>query len=318
MKTIQSFFEKKVNNDILSIILNIEKASIILNEKLLNGGRDIIGSTGGKNIQGEEVQKLDIIAHNLFVEKFENNNNIHAILSEEKKDIIKSNKHGSYLIAMDPLDGSSNIDVNIPVGSIFSVYKKNKKSLEFDEKDFLRKGKEQKLAAYVIYGTATMLVIGVDNYVYGFTLHVNEKKYFLTNNKIRIPENGNIFSINEGNNKGVDQEILNYLVFCKSLNHDGKRTHTGRFIGSLVADFHRNMLKGGIFIYPDTADKPNGQLRLIYECNPIALIATFANGLSSNKYEDILEVIPKDNHERVSFIVGSKKMVNKLLSFYKK
>ena len=160
--------------------------------------------------------------------------------------------------------------------------------------------------------------IGIQNFVYGFTLNVKEKKYFLTHNNIRIPENGNIFSINEGNNKSIDKEILNYLIFCKSLNSNGKRTHTGRFIGSLVADFHRNMLKGGIFIYPNTADKPNGQLRLIYECNPIALISSFANGLSSNKVKDILEIIPKDNHERTSFIVGSKKMVNKLLSFYEK
>tara|TARA_B100001250_G_C19506224_1_gene659655 strand:- start:281 stop:772 length:492 start_codon:yes stop_codon:yes gene_type:complete len=163
-----------------------------------------------------------------------------------------------------------------------------------------------------------MLVIGVQNCVYGFTLNVKEKKYFLTHNNIKIPENGNIFSINEANNQSIDQEILSYLTFCKSLNLDGKRTHTSRFIGSLVADFHRNMLKGGIFIYPNTADKPNGQLRLIYECNPIALIASMANGISSNKYKDILEITPKNNHERISFIVGSKKMVHKLLSFYEK
>jgi len=319
MKNINSFFKNKIDNSILSILLNIEKASIILNTKLLNGGSDIQGSTGTKNVQGEQVQKLDIIAHNLFEKEFKSNKNVHAILSEEKENIINLNKYGEYLIAMDPLDGSSNIDVNIPVGSIFSVHKKEKKNTKyFNKKGFLIPGKKQKMAAYIIYGTATMFVIGINNCVYGFTLNVLEKKYFLTHENIRIPENGQIFSINEGNSKSIDKEILNYLTFCKRLNSNGKRTHTGRFIGSLVADFHRNMLKGGIFIYPDTADKPSGQLRLIYECNPIALISQFANGQSSDKHKDILEIIPKDNHERVSFIVGSKKMVHKLLSFYKK
>ena len=319
MKNLNSFFKNKIENSILSVILNIEKASIILNEKLLNSGAEIQGSTGKKNIQGEQVQKLDIIAHNLFEKEFASNQNIHAILSEEKEDVINLHKSGEYLIAMDPLDGSSNIDVNIPVGSIFSVNKKNTENSEdFDKKGFLVPGKKQKLAAYIIYGTATMFVIGIKNCVYGFTLNVEAKKYFLTHENIHMPEDGNIFSINEGNSESIDKEILNYLTFCKRLNSKGKRTHTGRFIGSLVADFHRNMLKGGIFIYPDTADKPSGQLRLIYECNPIALISQFANGKSSNKYIDILEVIPKKNHERVPFIVGSKKMVHKLLSFYKK
>jgi len=319
MENLNSFFKNKIEESILSVILNIEKASIILNEKLLNGDSDIKGSTGLKNIQGEQVQKLDIIAHNLFEKEFTSNKNVNAILSEEKEDVINLNKHGEYLIAMDPLDGSSNIDVNIPVGSIFSIHqKKNINSQDFDEKAFLVPGKQQKLAAYIIYGTSTMFVIGINNCVHSFTLNLAEQKYFLTNENICIPENGNIFSINEGNNESIDKEILNYLTFCKRLNSKGKRTHTGRFIGSLIADFHRNMLKGGIFIYPNTADKPYGQLRLIYECNPIALISQFANGKSSNKYKDILEIIPKNNHERVSFIVGSKKMVHKLLSFYKK
>ena len=318
MENIASFFKNKTDNAILSIVLNIEKASILLNDKLLNGGSEIQGSTGEENVQGERVQKLDIIAHDLFEKEFELNNNIHAVLSEEKEDIINLNKDGEYLIAMDPLDGSSNIDVNIPVGSIFSVYKKKTNSKEFDENSFLRKGKEQEFATYIIYGTATMLVIGLKNCVYGFTLNLKENQYLLTHKNIKIPENGNIFSINEANNQSIDKEILNYLTFCKSLNPNGKRTHTSRFIGSLVADFHRNMLKGGIFIYPNTADKPNGQLRLIYECNPIALIAYFANGGSSNKFKDILKINPKDNHERTSFIVGSKQMVQKLLSFYEK
>ena len=318
MKSIDSFFKNKIDDSTLSILLNIEKASVLLNKKLINGESEIKGATGTKNIQGENVQKLDIIAHNLFIDEFNSNANIHAILSEEKKDIIKARVKGKYLIAMDPLDGSSNIDVNIPVGSIFSIYEKQKEHKNFDEKSFLVEGRKQTFAAYIIYGTSTMFIIGIQNYVYGFTLNLKKGKYFLTHQNITIPENGNIFSINEGNNKSVDDEILAYLNFCKSLNNKGKRTHTGRFIGSLVADFHRNMLKGGIFMYPDTADKPNGQLRLIYECNPIALIASFANGSSSNKSKNILNIKPKENHERTPFFVGSKKMMEKLLSFYQK
>ena len=316
MYSLSSFFENKIDKSELSILLSIEKASIFLNEKLLNGGRDIHGSTGKENIQGEKVQKLDIIAHNLFETEFSFNENIQSVLSEEKEEIINLNENGDYLIAMDPLDGSSNIDVNIPVGSIFSFFKKNKSSISKD--CFLRKGKEQAFAAYIIYGTATMFVIGINNKVYGFTLNLKKEKYILTHENIIIPDNGTIFSINEGNNNSIDKEVLNYLSYCKKLNEEGKRTHTARFIGSLVADFHRNMLKGGIFIYPNTADKPKGQLRLIYECNPIALIASYANGKSSNKFKDILEICPTNNHERTSFIVGSKKMVNQLISFYEK
>lgn len=316
MYSLSSFFENKIDKSELSILLSIEKASIFLNEKLLNGGRDIHGSTGKENIQGEKVQKLDIIAHNLFETEFSFNENIQSVLSEEKEEIINLNENGDYLIAMDPLDGSSNIDVNIPVGSIFSFFKKNKSSISKD--CFLRKGKEQAFSAYIIYGTATMFVIGINNKVYGFTLNLKKEKYILTHENIIIPDNGTIFSINEGNNNSIDKEVLNYLSYCKKLNEEGKRTHTARFIGSLVADFHRNMLKGGIFIYPNTADKPKGQLRLIYECNPIALIASYANGKSSNKFKDILEICPTNNHERTSFIVGSKKMVNQLISFYEK
>ena len=218
---------------------------------------------------------------------------------------------------MDPLDGSSNISVNIPVGSIFSILQKKNLSVSLCENDFLVKGKEQECAAYILYGTSTILILALNNEVNGFTLNLNKNDFFLTFPNLQIPEEGNIFSINEGNIKSVDKEIFNYVEHCKGLNPEGKRTHTGRFIGSLVADFHRNMMKGGIFIYPKTSDKPNGQLRLIYECNPIALIAKFAGSKSSDGITSILEKKPKSIHERTAFITGSTKMVDELLSFYK-
>ena len=319
MINLNTFFKKKnlLESSLFKIIDNICSGAKIVNEVLLNGNPENFKSENVKNIQNEDVQKLDLIANNIFLENFKNNFEINGILSEENEKIIEGNSLGKYLIAMDPLDGSSNISVNIPVGSIFSILQKKNLSVGLCENDFLVKGKEQECAAYILYGTSTILILALNNEVNGFTLNLNKNDFFLTFPNLQIPEEGNIFSINEGNIKSVDKEIFNYVEHCKKLNSDGKRTHTGRFIGSLVADFHRNMMKGGIFIYPKTSDKPNGQLRLIYECNPIALIAKFAGSKSSDGITSILEKKPKSIHERTAFITGSNKMVDELLSFYK-
>ncbi len=309
---LQQFLKnQQYHQTIIDIILNIKDGSIQMYQKLNEETSDIYGPSGLKNIQNEEVQKLDIIANDIFIEKFKKNNSIAQLLSEENKEIITLNSAGNYLIAMDPLDGSSNIDVNIPVGSIFSV-------LENNNNGFLQPGKNQKLACYVIYGTTTMMVFAINNRVNGFSLNTKTKEFILTHPNIKTPLDGIIFSINEGNNKSIDTEIVEFTNYCKKLNSKGKRTHTGRFIGSLIADFHRNMLKGGIFIYPKTSDRPNGQLRLIYECNPIAYIACAASSEASNLKNNILDIVPKNIHERTPFVVGSVNMVQKLLSFYKK
>jgi len=297
--------------NIVDIIINIKDGSIQMYQKLNEETSDIYGSSGLKNVQNEAVQKLDIIANNIFIEKFKKNNAIAKLLSEENEKIINFNNSGNYLVAMDPLDGSSNIDVNIPVGSIFSILENNKLG-------FLQAGKNQKLACYVIYGTTTMMVFAMNDEVNGFSLNTKTKEYILTHPNIKTPLDGIIFSINEGNNKSIDTEIVEFINYCKKLKSNGQRTHTGRFIGSLIADFHRNMLKGGIFIYPKTSDRPNGQLRLIYECNPIAYIARAAESEASDLKNNILDVIPKNIHERTPFVVGSINMVQKLLSFYKK
>ena len=309
--------EKLNHSPIFNILNDIKNGSILINNTLLNGNPNDLAPSGLKNIQEENVQKLDIIANNILLDLFQKNESINGILSEENENIIQGNKKGNYLIAMDPLDGSSNISVNIPVGSIFSIFKKNNSGSSAMKEDFLKKGKDQECAVYILYGTATIFVIAINNKVHGFTLNLEKKEFYLTYPNINIPENGNIYSINEGNIRSVEKEIKQYVNYCKELNNNGKRTHTGRFIGSLVADFHRNMMKGGIFIYPKTSDKPNGQLRLIYECNPIALIAKYANAKSSDGAQNILEKKPKTIHERTAFIVGSIKMVDKLLNFYK-
>lgn len=304
---------KNYINPLKQILLDIEKGSIKIYEKFNEEHSDIFGSSGEHNIQGEEVQKLDLIANDIFINRFQENQDIHAILSEENENIIECHDQGDYLIAMDPLDGSSNIDVNIPVGSIFSVLKKIEGT---SEQSFLQKGNKQQMACYIIYGTSTMLVFAINNEAFGFTLNTKEKEYFLTHPNIKSPENGNIFSINEGNINSIEPEIIDFIKYCKQLNREGKRTHTGRFIGSLIADFHRNMLKGGIFIYPATSDKPKGQLRLIYECNPIAFIADASNCKSSNLKINILDIKPSTIHQRTPFAVGSTNPMNKLLSFY--
>lgn len=308
MNLYQFLKSKNYHPGLKNIIEDIAHGSIAVYKKINEEEDDVFGSIGSTNVQDEEVQKLDIIANNIFIEQFKKNSFVNSILSEENESVINIDNSKEYLIAMDPLDGSSNIDVNIPVGSIFSILKNNANK-------FLQKGKNQKLACYVIYGTSTMMVFAIDKAVFGFTLNTKTKEYILTHPNISTPNDGSIFSINEGNFNSLDKGVVKYIQYCKMLNANGKRTHTGRFIGSLVADFHRNMLKGGIFLYPQTADRPAGQLRLIYECNPVAFIAVNANNKATDLKSEILDIKPSSVHQRTSFVVGSKKMVDKLLSF---
>ena len=300
---------KDYSSELKQIILDIALGSINVYAKINRSNESVLGSVGETNIQNEEIQKLDLIANEIFIKQFESNSSVNSILSEENDNLIHFSNNSQYIIAMDPLDGSSNIDVNIPVGSIFSILKNKPEG-------FLQKGTEQQLASYVIYGTTTMMVFAIENEVFGFTLNPETNQYILSHPNIITPNQGSIFSINEGNYSSIDNRIKQFIDSCKKLNSEGKRTHTGRFVGSLVADFHRNMLKGGIFIYPQTADRPRGQLRLIYECNPIAFISKCANGKSLNIKNCILDVTPSSIHQRTPFVVGSKDMVSKLLSFY--
>lgn len=298
---------------ILNILKAVEKASIGIYQKInMAGLLDILGAEGSENIQGEKVQKLDLIANQHFIEELESCGYIAAIASEENEEIISLNDRGEYLFATDPLDGSSNIDVNISVGTIFSIFKRTKKGAVKKE-EFYRFGHEQIMAGYVLYGSSSVLVYTCGNGVHSFTLDPVPAVFKLTNPAIISPENGTIFSINEGNYHTLEKGVKNYIAFCKELNSDGKRTHTARFMGSLVADFHRNMLKGGIFIYPATADAPEGRLRLLYECNPIAMICEQAGGIATNGKTRLLNTKISSIHQRTAFFTGSKKMMNKAI-----
>ncbi|WP_185877470.1 class 1 fructose-bisphosphatase [Blattabacterium cuenoti] len=280
-----------------------------------------IGSSGKMNIQGENQQKLDFFAHKTFIESFKHRNVVCGIASEESKDIIIINKkkntlNDQYIVLIDPLDGSSNIDVNVPIGTIFSVFKKNyscEKKVTIN--DFLQKGIKQILAGYIIYGSSTILVYSVGNGVHGFTLDPSFGTFYLSHPYISFPKKGNIYSINNGNYEKFSNGIKKFIEFCQK--KDKNNLYTSRYIGSLVSDFHRNMIHGGIYIYPKTELSPNGKLRLLYECNPIAFLTEQAGGKASNGYERILDIKPCKLHQRIPFICGPKNMVFKLEKFIK-
>lgn len=302
---------------ILDILKAVEKASTTVHHTINRAGLlNVLGAAGSENVQGEEVQKMDLFANDQFIKALDECGHIAAIASEENDEIISLNDTGEYLFATDPLDGSSNIDVNISVGSIFSVFKRTEKGVARPE-EFNRYGHEQILAGYVLYGTSTVLIYTCGSGVHSFTFDPKPEVFALVNASVKTPETGNIYSINEGNFNSLDKGIQNYVTYCKELQENGKRTHTARFMGSLVADFHRNMLKGGLFIYPATADAPKGKLRLLYECNPIAMIAEQAGGTATWGTERLLDIKANDIHQRTPFFTGSKEMMKKAISFLK-
>ncbi|MFB9121329.1 class 1 fructose-bisphosphatase [Bergeyella porcorum] len=298
----------------------IRLASKVVNREVNKAGiADIIGHVGNTNVQGEEQQKLDVLANNIFIEALSQREVVCGIASEESDDFIEikcgANGHLSkYVVLIDPLDGSSNIDVNVSVGTIFSIYKRvTEPGAPVELKDFLQKGEKQIAAGYIVYGSSTMIVYTTGNGVNGFTLDPSLGTYYLSHPNMQFPENGKIYSINEGNYIKFPQGVKNYLKYCQMM--EGDRPYTSRYIGSLVSDFHRNMIKGGIYMYPSYANAPNGKLRLLYECNPIAFIAEQAGGKASNGFERILEIEPTELHQRVPFFCGSKKMVEKAEEF---
>jgi len=282
-------------------------AAKLVNREVNKAGLvNILGEAGSGNIQGEDQQKLDVFANNMFMELLRSGGECRAIASEEDEDIVVLDgiaEDGKYLVAIDPLDGSSNIDVNVSIGTIFSVFRRKKFSGPVTIDEFLRTGKEQVAAGYVIYGSSTMLVYTTGNGVNGFTLDPSIGEFCLSHPNMRIPEDGSIYSINQGNIYSAPQGVQNYVALCQ------ERSYSARYIGSLVADFHRNLLKGGIYIYPSTQKAPDGKLRLLYECSPLAFIAEQAGGYASDGIQRIQEMVPTELHQRVPYFIGSPKMV---------
>lgn len=313
--------EFKYSSGELSRLINsIRLAAKVVNHEVNKAGLvDILGPAGEVNVQGESQQKLDVFANEIFIKTLINREIVCGIASEEEDDYISikglnAKNDNKYVVLIDPLDGSSNIDVNVSVGTIFSVYRRISTSgTPVTKDDFLQPGINQVAAGYIVYGTSTMLVYTTGHGVNGFTLNPPIGTYYLSHANMQFPEDGHIYSINEGNYLQFPTGVKQYIKYCQE--ESGDRPYTSRYIGSLVSDFHRNMIKGGIYIYPNTSKNPEGKLRLLYECNPMAMIAEQAGGKASDGFRRILEIQPSKLHQRVPFFCGSKNMVDKAEEF---
>ena len=289
-------------NEILAaakiISLEVNKAGI---------GGDILGVTGNINVHGEEVQKLDEFANSTFVNIVEESGTVCAITSEEMEEpvIVPEEKAGKYIFMMDPLDGSSNIDVNVSIGTIFSIYRKKSPGISVTKDDLLQKGADQIAGGYILYGSSTMFIYSSGNGVHGFTLDPSIGEFFLSHPDMKIPTQGNIYSVNEGNQIIWDDKQVNIVNYFKEFDETTKRPYKGRYIGSMVSDFHRTLLKGGIFMYPKDNKNPNGKLRFSFEASPLAFIVENAGGRASTGKERILDIVPSDIHQCVPLYIGS-------------
>lgn len=313
---------KYTSGELSRLINSIRLAAKVVNHEVNKAGLvDIIGAAGETNIQGEDQQKLDVYANDKFIQTLTNRNIVCGIASEEEDDFIvvnsqDENHQNKYVVLIDPLDGSSNIDVNVSVGTIFSIYRRvTPVGTPVSKEDFLQKGSEQVAAGYVIYGTSTMLVYTTGDGVNGFTLNPAIGTFYLSHPNMEFPEDGKIYSVNEGNYIHFPIGVKKYIKYCQE--EEGDRPYTSRYIGSLVSDFHRNMIKGGIYMYPKSSKNSNGKLRLLYECNPMAFLAEQANGKASDGFNRIMDVQPTELHQRIPFFCGSKNMVEKAEEFMK-
>jgi fructose-1,6-bisphosphatase I len=290
---------------------SIAFASKIIGREVNKAGLvNILGLTGYTNVQGEEVQKLDMFAEEVCVQTLEPLGLLSVMASEEEEKIMHISEEypsGPYVLLFDPLDGSSNINANVSIGSIFAIYRKITRSERGTVEDCLQRGNRIAMAGYVIYGSSTMLVFSYGHGVHGFTLDPSCGEYLLSHPDIEMPEKTKHFSVNEGNYYMWEENVKKYIDYCKTPDKESGRPYSGRYIGSLVADFHRNLLYGGIFLYPGTKENPDGKLRLLYEANPLSYIAEQAGGAGTTGKKRILDILPDVIHQRVPLIIGPKK-----------
>jgi len=280
------------------ISLEVNKAGLV----------DILGFTGSDNVHGEHVKKLDMFAHEIMVKAMDHGGHLCAMASEEEEGIIHippEHNIGKYVLLFDPLDGSSNIDANISIGTIFSIYKRiSPDGQPGTMEDMIQPGLEQIAAGYVVYGSSTMLVYTAGHGVHGFTLDPAFGEFLLSHENIQIPKKAKIYSINEGNYLYWHTGLKKYIKYLQEEDKADGRPYSSRYIGSMVADIHRNLLYGGIFMYPGDSRNPNGKLRMMYECNPMAYIVEAAGGRASNGKQRILEIKPEKLHQRMPIFIG--------------
>jgi fructose-1,6-bisphosphatase I len=312
------------NEDLQNVLNDLAEASISVSKDISRAGLidGFLGAQGGQNVQGEDQQKLDVIADNAFIDVLEKGGAVCGVASEENENFVSFNnpksQSGSYVVLFDPLDGSSNIDVNVSIGTIFSIYKRiSPLNGPACIEDMLQKGTEQVAAGYTLYGSSTMFVYTSGQGVNGFTLEPSKEKFYLSHPNMKMPVKGRYYAMNEGNINECNPKIIDYIKYCQTRENDYGSPYSGRYIGSLVADFHRNLIKGGIYIYPCTKNAPEGRLRLLYECNPLAFISEQAGGLSTTGTQRIMDIQPEKLHQRVAFFTGSKNMVEKAMGFLK-
>jgi fructose-1,6-bisphosphatase I len=295
-----------------AVVLAIADGSILVQQQVRQAAlADALGTTGETNVQNEIVQRLDKASSDIFVETLSRSGHVAAIGCEEIENpvIVDGDVGGGYIVLMDPLDGSSNIDVAVSIGSIFGIWQKRPDET-VDDDSLLRIGSEQVAAAYVVYGSSTVLVLATKNNVRGFTLDTGSEAYALTHPDIKIPENCPYYSTNEGNNKVLDEPTQKAIALLRN-------KYSQRYVGSLVADFHRNLLKGGIFAYPADQSRKDGRLRLMYEANPLGYVAEQAGGAASTGYERILDIVPQELHQRTPLILGNKDVVDETVAVIK-
>jgi len=320
IKTLGQFIIEKQNDfpyakgELSRLLRDIGIAAKIVNREVNKAGlADILGSAGTTNIQGEGQQKLDVFANTQFISALTSGGECCIVATEEEDEFVPIDspvsKNAKYIVCIDPLDGSSNIDVNVAVGTIFSIYRRKSVDGVATLKDVLQKGTQQVAAGYVIYGSSTMMVYTTGKGVNGFTLDPSIGEFCLSHPDMKIPQNGNIYSINEGNYVHFPTGVKKYIKYAQEQDAGTSRPYTSRYIGSMVGDIHRNLIKGGIYIYPTTASSPNGKLRLLYECNPMAFIIEQAGGVASDGFNRILDIEPTELHQRTSIFIGSPDMV---------
>jgi len=323
MKTLIEFINDEqahvtnASGEFSRLLNDIGIAAKIVNREINKAGLgDILGYEGTQNVQGEDQKKLDVYANEEFIKALRSGGQCCAIASEENDELVtfdnKMANNGNYVVAMDPLDGSSNIEVNVSIGTIFSIYKrKSKPGKPGTVKDLLQPGTELIAAGYIIYGSSTMLIYTTGNGVNGFTLDPSVGLFILSHSDMKIPDGGNIYSINEANYIYFPEGIKEYVRYCQEDDPKTLRPYTTRYIGSLVADFHRNLIRGGIYLYPGTKKNLNGKLRLLYECIPVAFLAEQAAGKATDGFRRIMEIQPTDLHQRSPLFIGSTHMVEK-------
>lgn len=292
---------------------------LIAREVRRAGINDIIGMTNTTNVHGEQVKKLDVLANELIINSLNHTGKLAVMASEENEELIhipEKYEKGKYVMVFDPLDGSSNIDVNVTIGTIFGLYKRvTDESNKCNEKDVLQPGYKQVASGYALYGSSTVFVYTTGNGVNAFTYDPTVGEFILSYEGITIPERGKYYSVNEGNSYKWKPEFKKYIEFLKEKSDDGTRPYSARYIGSGVADIHRTLLYGGIFAYPEDNSSPNGKLRLVYECNPLAMLIEQAGGKASNGKERILDLVPTNIHQRSPLYLGSKYDVEECEAF---